>query len=86
MEIPIALGFSTSSTGSKKFFRRRAINTFSTVWGFQTEAVPEDNLNTAEAARKLFDENLATTQRMRSQLPKNRDLIRKIHDFGFQTI
>ncbi len=54
--------------------------------GFQTEAVPEDHVTTAEAARKLFDENLATTQRMRSQLPKNRDLIRKIHDFGFQTI
>ncbi|MDI7774949.1 tryptophan 7-halogenase [Asticcacaulis sp. EMRT-3] len=53
--------------------------------GFKTE-VEDDEAADAVRARRLMGENLALTQRLRSQLPKNRDLIRKIHDFGLQPV
>jgi hypothetical protein len=33
-----------------------------------------------------MDENVAMTRQMRSQLPKNRDLMKKIFEYGLQPI
>jgi len=54
--------------------------------GFRTEVLPMDNAGTEALAARLVNENIATTRRMRSQLPKNRDLLRKIYDHGLQPI
>jgi tryptophan halogenase len=54
--------------------------------GFRTEVMPEDNVLTEPMARRIFNENLSRTRTLRHQLPKNRDLIRKIHEFGLQPI
>lgn len=54
--------------------------------GFRTEVMPEDNLHTEKMARRIFNETLSRTRTLRQQLPKNRDLIRKIHEFGLQPI
>jgi hypothetical protein len=37
-------------------------------------------------AGSLFQENAARTQQLQASLPTNRDLINKIHTFGFQKI
>jgi len=54
--------------------------------GFKTEVEPLETDMTQSAARRLFDENAQLTQRIRSKLPKNRDLIKKIHEYGLQAI
>ncbi len=54
--------------------------------GFKTDVEPLETDMTQSAAKRLFDENAQLTQRIRSKLPKNRDLIKKIHEFGLQTI
>jgi tryptophan halogenase len=54
--------------------------------GFRTEVDPVENHGTELMASRLLDENIASTRRMRSQLPKNRELIRKIFDYGMQPI
>lgn len=54
--------------------------------GFRTEIGPMDNSTTESIAAKLFNENAAVTQQMRTQLPKNRDLMRKIFEYGLQPI
>jgi tryptophan halogenase len=54
--------------------------------GFRTESSSVDNAATASLAAKLVNENIATTRQMRTQLPKNRDLLRKIYDHGMQPI
>jgi tryptophan halogenase len=54
--------------------------------GFRTEVEATENAGTESTAAKLFNENIAITRQMRSQLPKNRDLIRKIFDYGLQPI
>ncbi len=54
--------------------------------GFKTEVEPYDADAMRPMARRLFDENTQLTQRIRSKLPKNRDLIKKIHEFGLQAI
>ena len=54
--------------------------------GFKTEVEPLEADMTQSVARRLFDENTQLTQRIRSKLPKNRDLIKKIHEFGLQAI
>jgi tryptophan halogenase len=54
--------------------------------GFRTEVGPWDNTDTQSTASRLLRENAAMTQQLRSQLPKNRDLIRKIHEHGLQRI
>jgi tryptophan halogenase len=45
-----------------------------------------DNADTAPLAERFLRENMAITKQMRSQLPKNRDLIRKILEHGLQPI
>ncbi len=54
--------------------------------GFRTEVEPGDNAGTATQAASLISGNLAMTRQMRSQLPKNRDLMKKIFEFGLQPI
>jgi tryptophan 7-halogenase len=54
--------------------------------GFRTDVGPMDNADTEETAARLLRENAAMTKQLRSQLPKNRDLIRKIHEHGLQRI
>ncbi len=54
--------------------------------GFRSEVDPADSDGTQSLAARFLDENATITRRMRSQLPKNRDLIRKIHEFGLQTL
>jgi tryptophan halogenase len=54
--------------------------------GFRTEIGPMDNADTAPLAARFLKENAAITKQMRAQLPKNRDLIRKIFEHGLQPI
>jgi tryptophan halogenase len=54
--------------------------------GFRTEVTPMDNAGTQAIAARLVSENAALTRQMRSQLPKNRELVRKIFEYGLQPI
>jgi tryptophan halogenase len=54
--------------------------------GFRTEVAREDNAATESLAARLVRENVAVTRRMRAELPKNRDLMRKIFEYGLQTL
>lgn len=54
--------------------------------GFRTEVGPMDTADTQPLATRLLNENISITRRMRSQLPKNRELIRKIVEHGLQPI
>src|SRR6185437_1031887 len=53
---------------------------------FRTEVDPSDNLGTGSIAMKLMNDNVSLTRQMRSQLPKNRDLVKRIVEYGLQTI
>jgi hypothetical protein len=33
-----------------------------------------------------MNENIAMTRKLRAQLPKNRELVKKIHEYGLQAI
>jgi tryptophan halogenase len=54
--------------------------------GFRTEVETLENAGTESLASKLANENQAITRQLRAQLPKNRDLLRKIYDYGLQPI
>ncbi|WP_428332842.1 tryptophan halogenase family protein [Novosphingobium sp.] len=54
--------------------------------GFKTEVEPDENARSSLIAARMLQENTALTRKMRTQLPKNRDLIAKIHQYGFQAI
>ena len=54
--------------------------------GFRTEVEPHDNEETVATAARLMKDAATLTQQMRSQLPKNRDLMSKIHQYGLQPI
>ena len=54
--------------------------------GFRTEVGPTDNVGTESLATRLMNENVAMTRKLRFQLPKNRELIQKIYDYGLQPI
>ncbi len=54
--------------------------------GFRTEVEPDENALSALHATRLLSENVTLTRKMRAQLPKNRDLIGKIRDYGLQPI
>jgi tryptophan halogenase len=54
--------------------------------GFRTELEPGDNAGTETVAARLINDNFAMTRQMRSQLPKNRDLMKKIFEYGLQPI
>jgi len=54
--------------------------------GFRTEVAPEDNERSQSLARQLMTENVQLTRQLKSKLPKNRDLLQKIADYGMQPI
>jgi tryptophan halogenase len=54
--------------------------------GFRTETDAHDNDQTREMARQQARENAMMTGKLRGQLPKNRDLVRKIQEYGLQPI
>jgi tryptophan halogenase len=54
--------------------------------GFRTEVEPMDPIASNPAAARLLNENAVLTRRMRAQLPRHRELIDKIHDYGLQPI
>ena len=54
--------------------------------GFRTEVAVEDNQSTQALATRLLRENAAATRQLRSQLPKHRDLLRKISQYGLQPV
>jgi tryptophan halogenase len=54
--------------------------------GFRSEIDPNDNEFTQPLATQCMQENVMMTRKMRAQLPKNRDLVRKIQDYGLQPI
>jgi tryptophan halogenase len=54
--------------------------------GFRTEVDTADTAGTASRALKLINDNRAMTRELRSQLPKNRDLVTKIFEYGLQPI
>jgi tryptophan 7-halogenase len=54
--------------------------------GFRTEVDPSDNLGTGPMATKFMNDNVSLTRQMRAQLPKNRDLVNRIFEYGLQTI
>ena len=54
--------------------------------GFRTEVDPADMAGTAKTAMHCMNENVAVTRKMRAQLPKNREILQKIHEYGLQPI
>jgi tryptophan halogenase len=54
--------------------------------GFKTEVMAGDNSGTRSTAAGYMNENAAMTRKLRTQLPKNRDLVKKIHEYGLQAI
>jgi len=54
--------------------------------GFKTEVAAGDNNGTHSMAVSYMHENAAMTRKLRTQLPKNRELVKKIHEYGLQPI
>jgi len=54
--------------------------------GFETEVAPEDTEDTALTASRLLKENERITVEMSARLPKNRELLNKIYQYGLQPI
>jgi tryptophan 7-halogenase len=54
--------------------------------GFRTRVEPAALADTQAIAAKLMNENAAITRQLRTQLPRNRELLRKIKEYGLQPI
>jgi tryptophan halogenase len=54
--------------------------------GFRSEVAADDNSGTRSAARMHMAENAALGRKMLASLPRNRDLVRKIQEFGLQAV
>lgn len=54
--------------------------------GFETEVDPRDLMDTEPIAARYRNESAALTRRLRAQLPTNRELLRKIRDYGMQPV
>ena len=54
--------------------------------GYKTQIDPLRDCPSRKVADRLMSENAALTQRLRKQLPPNRDLISKIREHGLQPI
>ena len=55
--------------------------------GFDDRSVaPEDTVDTELLASRLRQQNERQTLELRSRLPKNRELLNKIHEYGLQPI
>ena len=54
--------------------------------GFETEVSPEDTADTQMLAARLLQENERQTRELHERLPKNRELLNKIHEYGLQPV
>jgi tryptophan 7-halogenase len=54
--------------------------------GFETQVAPEDTVDSALAAARFLRENERVTGEMRARLPKNRELLNKIYEYGLQPV
>ena len=54
--------------------------------GFQTQVGPEDTVDTAPLASQLFKDNERMKAEMQARLPKNRELLNKIYEYGLQPV
>jgi tryptophan halogenase len=54
--------------------------------GFASELSPEDTIDTELLASRLRQENERQTVDLRSRLPKNRELLNKIREYGLQPV
>jgi tryptophan 7-halogenase len=54
--------------------------------GFETRVEPEETVDTAPLASRMIRENERMTGEMRAHLPKNRELLEKIHEYGLQPV
>lgn len=54
--------------------------------GFRTEVEPQAIAAAAPLAERSMRENKVQTERLRASLPRHRDLIRKIHEYGLQPV
>jgi tryptophan halogenase len=54
--------------------------------GFRTEVDPREHAANSITAQQFLRENQDLTRRMRGQLPKNRELLQKIQQYGMQPI
>ena len=54
--------------------------------GFKTEVAAEDTVDTETLAVRLLQENERQTSQLRAKLPKNRELLNKIYEYGLQPV
>ena len=54
--------------------------------GFRTEVIPEDATNSLALAQRLINQNERMINDLRTRLPKNRDLVNKIFQYGLQPV
>ncbi len=54
--------------------------------GYRTEVTPEDTVDSAADARRLVQENRRMTAEMCARLPRNRELLNKIYQYGLQPV
>jgi tryptophan halogenase len=54
--------------------------------GFQTQVGPEDTVDTAPLASQLLKDNERMKGEMQARLPKNRELLNKIYEYGLQPV
>ncbi len=54
--------------------------------GFKTEVAPEDTAATAPLASRLLRETERETAELRARLPKNRELLAAIYEYGLQPV
>ena len=54
--------------------------------GFETQVVPEETVESATTAARLVRETDQATQELRAGLPKNRELLNKIYQYGLQPV
>jgi tryptophan halogenase len=54
--------------------------------GFRTEVIPEDTLDTETLASRVLSQNDRMSGELRTRLPKNRELINKIFQYGLQPV
>jgi tryptophan halogenase len=54
--------------------------------GFRTEVVHEDTVDSAALASRMITQNERMTGEMRMRLPKNRELLNKIFEYGLQPV
>ncbi len=54
--------------------------------GFRTEVVPEERAESSTDAAKLVEENARMTAELSARLPKNRELLNRIYQYGLQPV